>query len=703
MVILVIMLLQCLIGSASEDVSRVHYGVVFKSKGKMTMLSDTWTHTFQVKIPDMVKWEPIISCKTSKTLHCSPDEQIAKEINIIRKTMVSELQHTILTINEMIPEMRVGRVPKSLQIIGQLANSLFGTATQGEIDTLTKHINMITSTVNKLSGSFAREQGNFGSALGLIDVRFDNVMESINETRSITYNLVTAMQKEADKEAFLDEIILNQTEITAELRNKLSKLSVAVASLVQGRIPPYLVEPKQMRSAIIEISKHLKLQNPLYKLAITAPQYYYSYEKFIYSRKGSFLYIAIQFPITFHDPFKLFKVLTFEIPVATKTNDSSSLVLENDYFLISERDHLYATTSKQIINGCIDGKIKLCPDLKMAQFTSKSSCLTELYSGRNLSLIKDLCDYRFKRGSIVPKIQEITPSQLALYQVKSLKMNCDGQDIIEEGCEFCLKRIPCHCTVDSNENRYGGFDDNCGSMEENVTKVTTYYPINMGLLMHYFNHSYLSSLMKNLSFKDPISTLVPQFKIYEHSISNILADDKAKHLSIRKMVEQTKKNKVIFSNLADMMVTGNVDMNEGISTWNILTIFTLCLSILHTLVVIYLGYRMRVLTSVYLLAANHVQASQITLKYEISTTQQPLNIIEQLQETMRTEHYNLILSILMCISLVILIYYIMCILDRRNSYLMLHVTNGLICTDIKLHRIRVCLSEFETVLLWNVW
>ena len=29
MVILVIMLLQCLIGSASEDVSRVHYGVVY--------------------------------------------------------------------------------------------------------------------------------------------------------------------------------------------------------------------------------------------------------------------------------------------------------------------------------------------------------------------------------------------------------------------------------------------------------------------------------------------------------------------------------------------------------------------------------------------------------------------------------------------------------------------------------------------------
>ena len=37
----------------------------------------------------------------------------------------------------------------------------------------------------------------------------------------------------------------------------------------------------------------------------------------------------------------------------------------------------------------------------------------------------------------------------------------------------------------------------------------------------------------------------------------------------------------------------------------------------------------------------------------------------------------------------------MCLLDRHNSIMMLHVTNGLICTDFKLHRLRVCLSEYD--------
>ena len=37
----------------------------------------------------------------------------------------------------------------------------------------------------------------------------------------------------------------------------------------------------------------------------------------------------------------------------------------------------------------------------------------------------------------------------------------------------------------------------------------------------------------------------------------------------------------------------------------------------------------------------------------------------------------------------------MCSLDRHNSQLMLHITNGLICTYIKLHRVRVCLAEYD--------
>ena len=79
---------------------------------------------------------------------------------------------------------------------------------------------------------------------------------------------------------------------------------------------------------------------------------------------------------------------------------------------------------------------------------------------------------------------------------------------------------------------------------KNSTEIETYYPVNLGELAIFFNHACLSTLMKSVSFQDPIKVLIPKFIIYKHVVSKIVEDDKKakkRHLSMKRLAKEAKK------------------------------------------------------------------------------------------------------------------------------------------------------------------
>ena len=124
--------------SQDRDIKRVPYGTVFKFDGEVIVSVDRWSHTFEIRIPDRIPWIPIKDCRFSEDLNCSPESKITRELNNMRKLLHNELIQTIDTINELIPakQGRGTRKRALMPFISEIGHSLFGIATDSQIDTL---------------------------------------------------------------------------------------------------------------------------------------------------------------------------------------------------------------------------------------------------------------------------------------------------------------------------------------------------------------------------------------------------------------------------------------------------------------------------------------------------------------------------------------------------------------------------------------
>ena len=75
--------------SDSQDAKRIHYGVIFKDEGQVSFSPDFWAHTIKIAPPTLIQWNKIHYCKYVDDLNCSPDEHLAREINLLRKVVLA--------------------------------------------------------------------------------------------------------------------------------------------------------------------------------------------------------------------------------------------------------------------------------------------------------------------------------------------------------------------------------------------------------------------------------------------------------------------------------------------------------------------------------------------------------------------------------------------------------------------------------------
>jgi hypothetical protein len=89
-------------------------------------------------------------------------------------------------------------------------------------------------------------------------------------------------------------------------------------------------------------------------------------------------------------------------------------------------------------------------------------------------------------------------------------------------------------------------------------------------------------------------------------MANIFADDSKYSLNLRKMANRAKKDQVIFSNLAESLVEGEVEIDDDDwpKTNDILIILALSLTSLNLIAIIWLVYKVRVLGGAILLVKN---------------------------------------------------------------------------------------------------
>ena len=213
---------------------------------------------------------------------------------------------------------------------------------------------------------------------------------------------------------------------------------------------------------------------------------------------------------------------------------------------------------------------------------NETNCLTELYYDKNITRVQAECNFRYKRNNLESQIIEISPTEVLLYNTEHFMINCKGETFEVQGCKsWFVKPLSCMCTIANTNAHYVGRYHHvfCG---ENITEVQTSYPVNLALLSHFFNHTYLTQMLRNVSLKDPMKILIPEFRIYDHDISNTIADDKKSALSLKKMAKRAKLNRVICTNLDDTLLDGEVILDPPINKWHIMSIVSMSCLVAHT-------------------------------------------------------------------------------------------------------------------------
>ena len=86
------------------------------------------------------------------------------------------------------------------------------------------------------------------------------------------------------------------------------------------------------------------------------------------------------------------------------------------------------------------------------------------------------------------------------------------------------------------------FDQKIILCNNETRDITTLYPVNLAVIQQCFNDSQLRKVLTDTSFNNSINIKIPPFKIYEHKMANIFADDPKYSLNMRKMANRAKKD-----------------------------------------------------------------------------------------------------------------------------------------------------------------
>lgn len=274
-----------------------------------------------------------------------------------------------------------------------------------------------------------------------------------------------------------------------------------------------------------------------------------------------------------------------------------------------------------------------------------------------------------------------------MYNIDVLELDCKSGKRMEKGCSFCVVNISCECAV-STPTIY--IPPRLSGCHKNTSNIL--HPVNLALLQHFFNNSVLKNIDSNSLFGSPLSIAVPEFRLYNHTMRNIIADDRKAHLSLKRMADSAKKDAMVFQSITDPLLSGDVVLDGDWPEWDDVLLFcTTAIAVCSLAVIILLSIKMRKLFIIVSVLQNTKFARASTLPSFIYTRQQTTtapSFIESIELTY--EHF--ILAIVILIFVCVVIPFIReCKVKRCKSQLLVEISNGKDCVFIPLQYLSLCL------------
>ena len=552
-----------------QDYFRMNYGVVFKPQGQMQATNDYWLHTLALTLPHLDRNPgriPICSDQKFSERVCNLLREASRQANDIRNKTRETLQMTYKQIKSVLPKRTIqttdSRNRRSLlPFIGELSSSLFGTATQHDLDILAAHIGKITRQTEELAKAFQHNGENLESFMTTVDKRISSAVKGIENNYQAIINVSNHMGIQ-DKEMTLLTRISGHTASLVHMSSiiiiRAQELMQGVNNLIQGNLSPLLISPKLLKSIIGSIQSQLKNSHPNYQILHVDPDFYYKSKLFVYAREAKKVYITLKFPIsTLEANLDVFEVLTFPVPINQTSNHATQLLDLPQYLAISVTENYYMTLTKSEWTNCHGQSNKLCPSQMPMIPISNPSCLPALYY-KNKTDIRKYCDFRFRPEALKTSLTQIQPGEVLAYNISEFTLKCGNTVKTAKGCHFCVFQLPCNCEIHGEDIFLPPLLHNC----QNETEISQVHPVNLAILQHFFDPDNYDEIEANSMYSNKIPVNIPNFNLYKHRFSDLLASDNTDHLNLKRMVEAAKSDQKIYQSLTEPLLDGMIPLKQ---------------------------------------------------------------------------------------------------------------------------------------------
>ena len=178
------------IAASSRQVSRLNYGILFSPVRRVQLVSDVWSHIFDIHLPDITPGNlhltlPHCDNATSNAAQeraeriCVNNRALFLELHKQHVEMVTEILATLQHVYHLLPaEKNISRptmAKRSLLPIGRyILSGLFDTTSEADLSPVKKHMRSIAQCVTHLDRGLQDQSDRLASFIEMSAVRMDS-------------------------------------------------------------------------------------------------------------------------------------------------------------------------------------------------------------------------------------------------------------------------------------------------------------------------------------------------------------------------------------------------------------------------------------------------------------------------------------------------------------------------------------------------
>ena len=529
--------------------------------------------------------------------------------------------------------------------------------------------------------------------------RMDNLLKGVKENNRAIHLITTQLKTTAAsiKQTFEDMtmLLVQQLQVSTTLNHQLEELKLGIIDLANGKLSPLLIPLEILTSTLTDIQSILSKKYSGFVVAMNYASEMYHHSNFLYTRNNSVLYLTLKVPIVYSDvSLDLFKIISKPVPINETSKHATQLLDLPDYFAITQNQQFFVHMTQSQVDTCVGSKHIYCHLNLPLQPVLQDACTLALYAN-NPEKVKNSCNLRFVHNAIQPEIMELSSKQVLLYDTNVLSLECNSQHQMIKGCNFCLFDMPCHCSISSPHFYLPPWLMSCKN--KTYDKLTTLHPVNLVLLQKFFKNDQFQQIFADTTFTNPLKVSVPEFKLYGHEMSNILANDAKDHLNLSTMVELAKDDQVVFQSLTEPLLDGQIPLpTVWPDTNGILALIAVSLTGLISFLLVYLLCKVNKLSAtIMLLQLNEqVRASTTVLPSFIykseSNVESQISFFNNIQ--LSWEHAIFFLISMSTILLFLLIFKVFKS-QKNQPCLLLEITNIQTCVFVRIINLPICPSH----------